>query len=78
MTYFLEQIPLNLEGEDELKSLSLEKLESLYREKVGIPSRNWDKATLILAINDPEQERLRVRELDRAEDSEDLKTLYRR
>lgn len=74
----MEKIPLNLESEDELKSLSMEKLESLYKEKVGIPSRNWNKTTLILAINDPEQERLRVGELDRAEDSEDLKTLYRR
>ncbi len=74
----MEQIPLKLEGEGELKSLSMEKLESFYRDKVGIPSRNWNKATLILAINDPEQERLRVRELDRAEDSEDLKTLYQR
>lgn len=74
----MEQLPLDLEGDGGLESLSMPELESLYKEKVGIPSRSWDKPTLILAINDPEQERLRVGELDRAEDKDDLKAPYRR
>jgi hypothetical protein len=75
----MEQIPLDLEGssDDRLEALSIPDLESLYKEKVGISSRGWDKETLISAINNPGQERIRVGEIDNAEDKDDLSAPYR-
>ena len=76
----MEQLPLDLEGGNEggLEALSIPELETLYKEKVGISSRGWDKETLISAINNPEGEMARVREIDTNEDRDDLRATYRR
>ncbi len=76
----MEQISLDLEGGNEggLESLSIPELEALYKEKVGVSHRGWDKETLISAINNPEEERARIREIDADDDRDDLRATYRR
>lgn len=76
----MEQLPLDLEGgnEGELVALSIPEFEALYREKVGISPRGWDKETLVYAIQNPEEERARIAGIDAQEDREDLRATYRR
>ena len=76
----MEQLPLDLEQESEssLETLSESELVDLYKEKVSVPPRTRDKALLISALNDPEAELARLREIDHQEDKEELASPYKR
>lgn len=52
-----------------LEALSDKELETLYKERVGIPPRGYPKELLIAGIIDPEAEYARVAEIDREDDA---------
>lgn len=76
----MEQLPLDLNPEPEalLKSLPLSELLQIYKDKIGIPARTQDDDALIKAINDPEYELSRLREIDCQEDKQELAAHYKR
>ncbi len=76
----MEQLPLDLSPKPEatIESLPLSELLQIYKEKVGIPARTQDHKVLIEAINDPESEISRLRQIDREEDKEELAAPYKR
>ena len=75
----MEQLPLELSPETgaTLESLPLNDLLGIYKDKIGIPARTQDMESLIQAINDPESELTRLREIDREEDKEELASPYK-
>ena len=76
----MEQLPLELSPEPEttFESLPLCELLQIYQDKVGIPARTEDMEALIQAINDPESELARLREIDSEEDKQELAAPYKR
>ncbi len=77
----MEQIPLDLEPEEPtLESLSNEELVALYQEKVGKnPTyRTLSREQMIEGIKNPEEEKARLAEEDRASDQEEISKTYTR
>lgn len=70
-----EQFELNFEGEtpeEEMKRLAKE-----YKEKVKVPVPfNLDRKAIIIAIENPEEERTRLRGIAKLEDTEELRRTY--
>lgn len=69
----------NHSPEPDLASLPYEDLCLLYKAKVGIDPtlRSFDQATIIIGIQNPEEELQRLRAIDSASDRDDIKRTYR-
>lgn len=58
--------------------MSTKELENLYLKAVKVSPRvGTSRAEIIQALNDPESERARLGEIDKADDLDDIKKTYR-
>ena len=59
---------------EDLETLETDTLMARYKESVGINPeyRSFDRDTVVNGIKDPEAERQRIAEIDRASDKEEL------
>lgn len=78
-----EQIPLNFNIPEEysFESMSLEELQARYLRHIGLSSRphSNEREIIINALkNHPEKERDRLRDIDTAEDKDEIGKQYRR
>ena len=73
----MEQFDLNFDGPKQPAEMTLEELVAEYKAKVGVPPRTGDTTELIAALNNPEGERSRLREVDTEADKEDLVRPFR-
>lgn len=80
-----EQIELfpdedTIKNSDPLEKMTDEELSDLYLKHVGVSFRHdLSREKLIAVLNNPrDNERARLREIDSAEDKEELKRTYRR
>jgi len=63
---------------EDYEAMSTKELEDLYREAVGVSPRiGTTRADIIQALIDPEAERARLKEIDSADDKDDIKKTYR-
>jgi hypothetical protein len=82
MTQFELPLPIPLDKPkqevENLESLSLEDLQTRYQSIVGVnpKARAFDRETLIAGIQNPEAEKNRIAEIDRASDREDIDRTY--
>lgn len=78
----MEGIPSDVSVEEnytqvDLESLSSEELAGIYKDAVGInPVDSMLAREVLNGINNPEEELARLRELENAENKEDLKNTY--
>lgn len=79
-----EQFNLNFEASEPstrlpIETLSDSELKILYKEKIGVSPRvgRDSRAQLIIAINNPEEEKAELQAIDTEDDRADLKRLHR-
>ncbi len=73
----MEQFDLNFDRPKQPEEMTLEELVAEYKTKVGVPPRTSDTTELIAALNNPEDERSRLREEDAEADKDDLARPFR-
>lgn len=80
----MEQLPLDLQFTPdttlEATQMSYEELTQAYKNTIGIDPtwRGFTSEDMLAALENPDAERARIMELDRASDQEDMFNTYRR